>query len=139
MMKSLLLVLAMAASLLGQSTDDKSIRDLIQSYMDTRGRLDAKAVEGLFTADVDQLVSSGEWRKGKAAVVAGTIGSSQQSTETRTLTVDTIRMVTGDIAVVDCRYVLGARNMWSTFVVKREAGRWLISAIRNMLPATAGR
>ena len=41
-------------------------------YVDARDRKDAKATEALFTADADQLVSSGEWRKGRDAVVRGT-------------------------------------------------------------------
>jgi len=45
---------------------------VVAKYVDARERIDPKAVEPLFTSDADQLVSSGEWRRGREAVVRGT-------------------------------------------------------------------
>ncbi len=94
----------------------------------------------LFTADADQLVSSGEWRRGREELVKGTLASSQQTTGTRTIAIETIRFPLADVAIADGRYEItggsgGDRRMWSTFVMARQEGRWQISAIRNMLPA----
>ncbi len=117
--------------------DDKEVRDVVQKYLDARERRDAKAVEALFTADADQLVSSGEWRKGRDAVVSGTLASSDSNAGRRTITVQSARFVTRDTAVVDGRYELGERKMWATFVMTRTPAGWKIAAIRNMLPAAA--
>ncbi|MBO0721448.1 MAG: SgcJ/EcaC family oxidoreductase [Blastocatellia bacterium] len=121
--------------------DDAAIRQIVSKYVDARERIDPKAVEELFTSDADQLVSSGEWRRGREAVVQGTMASSSSTGGKRTITVETIRMITPDVAIADGRYELtglaggATRSMWTTLVLKRTEKGWRISAIRNMLPA----
>ena len=120
---------------------EAEIYDLVRRYVEAREARDAKAIEALFTADADQLVSSGEWRRGRDAVVKGTLASSAASGGSRTITVETVRMLGPDVAVADGRYEISGlagaetRRMWATFVVVRQNGTWRISAIRNMLPA----
>ncbi|MEO8370685.1 MAG: SgcJ/EcaC family oxidoreductase [Candidatus Solibacter sp.] len=120
---------------------EAAIKDVVARYVDARDQKDAKATEALFTADADQLVSSGEWRKGRDAVVKGTMASSEASGGKRTITVETVRFLTPDVALADGRYEIAgtngaaARRMWSTFLMTRTADGWKISAIRNMLPA----
>jgi uncharacterized protein (TIGR02246 family) len=132
---------AQAAPTAARSPDEAAIRDLVQQYVNAREHQDAAAVEALFTADADQLVSSGEWRNGRAAVVRGAIASSQRTGGKRSIEVTSIRFLTPDVAIADGRYTLtnmtggGNRDMWTTLVVKRESGAWRIAAIRNMLPA----
>jgi uncharacterized protein (TIGR02246 family) len=119
-------------------TDDAAIRGVVQRYVDAREARDPEAVAALFTPDADQLVSSGEWRRGRDVLVKGALSSSARTTGTRTIVVETIRMIGPDVAIADGRYeISGAetRRMWSTFVFVRQQGRWRISAIRNMLPA----
>ena len=47
------------------------------------------------------------------------------------------------IAIADGEYTIAAtataaaRKMWTSFVIVRSGGSWRISAIRNMLPASA--
>ena len=122
------------------AADDAAIRDVVRRYVDAREARDPEAVAALFTADADQLVSSGEWRRGRDVLVKGTMASSARTTGTRTVVVETIRMVGPDVAMADGRYeISGAetRKMWSTFVMARQQGQWRISAIRNMLPGAA--
>ena len=120
--------------------DDAAIREVVSKYVDARERIDPKSVEELFTSDADQLVSSGEWRKGRDAVVRGTMESSRRTGGKRSITVESVRMLTPDVAIADGRYELtglagGAdRSMWTTLVLKRTEKGWRISAIRNMLP-----
>lgn len=122
-------------------TDDAAVRELVRLYNNAREANDPRAIEALFVADADQLVSSGEWRRGRDVLVKGAMASSARTGGTRTLTVEAIRMVTPDVAVADARYEISGladgstRRMWSTFVVVRRDGAWKISAIRNMLPA----
>jgi uncharacterized protein (TIGR02246 family) len=118
--------------------DDEAIRALVKNYLAARDTGDPRAVNALFTADADQLVSTGEWRRGRDALVKGTIASTKAGGN-RTLTVESIRYIAADAAVADARYELagsaGTRHMWSTFVLVRAGGGWQIAAIRNMLPA----
>jgi uncharacterized protein (TIGR02246 family) len=133
----------------GSAGGDAAVRDLVKKYEAARNATDTKAVAALFTADSDQLVSSGEWRKGRDAVVRGAMASSAATGGKRTLTVDSIRYPAPDVAIADARYDLAGladgqeRHMWSTFVLVRGPDGWRIAAIRNMLPAapvpTAGR
>jgi uncharacterized protein (TIGR02246 family) len=121
--------------------DEAAIREVVSKYVDARERIDPKAVEELFTSDADQLVSSGEWRRGRDAVVRGTMASSSRTGGKRAITVESIRFVTRDVAIADGRYELtglaggATRSMWTTLVMKRTENGWRISAIRNMLPA----
>ncbi len=123
------------------ASDDRAIRDVIGAYAAARDAQDPKATQALFVADADQLVSSGEWRRGRDALVTGAMASSARTAGTRTLDVESVRIITGDVAIVDARYEIRdaaggvARRMWSTFVLVRHDGAWRISAIRNMLPA----
>ncbi|MBS1787915.1 MAG: SgcJ/EcaC family oxidoreductase [Acidobacteria bacterium] len=123
------------------ANDEAAIRAVVAKYVDARERIDPKAVEQLFTDDADQLVSSGEWRKGRPAVVKGTMASSTNTGGKRTITVESVRLVTPDVAIADGRYELTGlaggttRSMWTTIILKRSHKEWRITAIRNMLPA----
>jgi uncharacterized protein (TIGR02246 family) len=137
------LALIAATSLFAQASasDEAAIRELVQKYVDGRERKDPKAVEALFTTDADQLVSSGEWRKGRGEVVQGTLASSQSTGGHRTIAVESVRFIAPTVAIVDGRYELAGlaggttRKMWTTLLVSRGAEGWRIAAIRNMLPA----
>ena len=132
----------MIAALFCMAADPETdIRAAIQKYVNVRDHPDPQALESLFTADADQLVSSGEWRKGREAVVKGTITASQKETGKRTITVESIRFLTKTVAIADGRYDLldaagnPTRKMWTSIVLIRERSGWSIAAIRNMLPA----
>ena len=120
---------------------EAAIRQLIQQYLEARDRNDPGALRKLLVPDSDQLVSSGEWRKGRDAVVSGTLASSRRTSGVRAIMLETIRFITADTAVADGRYDLTglsdseSRRMWSTFVVVRTPEGWRLAAIRNMLPA----
>jgi uncharacterized protein (TIGR02246 family) len=118
--------------------DDDSIRAVVRTYLEAREKRDDKLLATVFAEDVDQLVSSGEWRRGLPDLVKGTLASSARETGRRTVEIETIRYITKDVAIADGRYTIAgdanARRMWSTFVMKRVKGGWKVSAIRNMLP-----
>jgi uncharacterized protein (TIGR02246 family) len=138
--------LALGASLFAQGSggaaaDEAAVRALVQHYMDARDRQDPRAIESLFTPDADQLVSSGEWRKGRPEVVKGTMASSQSTGGKRTITVGSVRFISPGVAIADGRYDLTGlaggetRHMWTSLVAVKIASVWKIAAIRNMLPA----
>ena len=135
------LALANPAAQSKKPDEDAAIREVIRSYMAAREQGNASALSALFTADADQLTSSGEWRRGREALVTGTLASSKSNAGARTITIKTVRFPAPGVAIADGEYVIAAsqagaaRNMWTSFVMVREDGRWRISAIRNMLPA----
>jgi len=137
--RSLSLIFIPAVLLFAQS-DEVAIRQMVQKYVDARESMDAKAIEALFTEDADQLVSTGEWRKGRGEVVKGTMASSQSSAGKRTITVVSVRFPASGVAIADGRYEIAGpvtRSMWTTLVLTRGSDGWRIAAIRNMLPAPA--
>src|SRR5688572_29737388 len=111
-MKRILLLLAftvLALSLYAQATTPtdqqrKEISSLIDKYSEAREKRDTILLKSILTSDVDQLVSTGEWRNGIDASVKGMLNSSASSPGTRTLTVEKLRMLGSDNAIVDCRY-----------------------------------
>ena len=133
----LLVGLGLAGLAPAQSADEAAVREVVRKYVDAREHIDPKATEALFTADADQLVSTGEWRRGRAEVVKGSMASSQRSAGARTIAVESVRFVGADVAIADGRYEIGERKMWTTIVLARGSDGWRITAIRNMLPAAA--
>ena len=118
----------------------KAITSLIDQYSEAREKSDTVLLKSILTIDVDQLVSTGEWRIGIGASVQGMLKSSANSPGTRTLRIENIRMFNSSTAIVDCRYEIQntdgtIRKMWSTFLVVAEKKEWKITAIRNMMPA----
>lgn len=141
-----LVVLAAAGALFAQSvpngdSDKTAIRNVVKKYVDAREHMDAAAIQSLFTADADQLVSSGEWRKGREAVVRGAMASSRRTGGSRSITVESIRFPAPGVAIADGRYDLSGlaggttRHMWTTLILVKGSVGWQIAAIRNMLPA----
>jgi uncharacterized protein (TIGR02246 family) len=128
----------LAAQTPSASTDEPAVREVVRRYVNARELKDPAAIEALFTADADQHTTSGEWRRGRAQIVPGTLESSKRNPGTRNITVQAIRFITPDVAIADGPYEItgttGTRRMWATLVLKREAGGWRIAAIRNMIP-----
>lgn len=141
MLRILLLVLGIAVMPVFAVDEEALVRKLVDRYSAAREGEDTAALETLFTEHADQLVSSGEWRRGRAALVQGMIASSRNNPGNRTITVETVTFIHDGVAVANARYEIAgdanrpARRMWSTFVCVRGEGGWHIAAIRNMLPA----
>ncbi len=137
------LLLPASLSAQGKIERDKQTRDiysLIDNYSLAREKKDTVLLKDILTGDIDQLVSTGEWRNGIGESVQGMLRSSASSPGTRTLTVEKVRFLDSKNAIADARYEIrnadgSTRKMWSTFIVVEQNGRWKIAAIRNMLPS----
>ena len=123
-----------------QSSEEAAIRAVVRNYVNARELRDPAAIEALFTADADQHTTAGEWRRGRPQVIRGSLSSSTQNPGNRSITVETVRFITPDVAIADGPYEItmndSVRRMWTTLVLEREEGAWRIAAIRNMVPAT---
>jgi uncharacterized protein (TIGR02246 family) len=123
------------------SAGETAVRAIVQKYVDAREAKDPKAIEELFTDDADQLVSDGTWRKGRDALVRGMLESSKKNPARRSITVESVRFLTPDVALADGRYTQKGqaggkdREMWTAITLKRGPDGWQIAAIRNMLPS----
>lgn len=131
--------LIQAQELAMTSKQRMEISAVIDQYSMARDKKDTVLLKSILTSDVDQLVSSGEWRTGIGEAVKGMLRSSENNTGSRKIIVDKVRLLTGQSGVVDARYEIQnsdgtTRKMWSTFLVVYQAEKWKIAAIRNMLP-----
>ena len=123
-----------------RAADERAIKAVIQEFLDARDANDAARLGAILTTDVDQQQTSGATRRGREAVVSGSLETQRSTGGKRTITVDSVRFVAADVAIADGRYdSLGRadgtdRHMLTSMVLKREAGRWRIAAIRNALP-----
>lgn len=131
-------------SVIAQNLEEKTSKNqeiylLIEQYNQARENKDTTLLENILITDVDQLVSSGEWRRGIEESIEGMLRSSNRNPGTRTITVEKIRFVDSNVAIVDTKYEIkldnnNVRNLWSTFIVVQREGEWKIAAIRNMSP-----
>ncbi len=123
-----------------EKSESSDIIHLISKYSQARESMDTVLLDQILMEDLDQLVSSGTWRNGKEESMKGMLRSSTSNPGDRKLTVDKIRFLSKDVALVDAKYEIinngeVIRKMWSTFVVQKIEKEWKIAAIRNMLPA----
>ncbi len=117
---------------------EKKLHALINKYVQAREANDSGVLASILTSDVDQLVSSGNWRKGKSMAIKGMLRSSSNNRGKRSITVDQIRILTKNCALIDTKYEIqkadhSVRKMWSSFTSVKRGGTWKIAAIRNML------
>jgi uncharacterized protein (TIGR02246 family) len=134
-----------AAQSADRAADEQAVRAVIQAFLDTREKNDAAGLAALLTPDVDQRQTSGNVRRGRDAVVSGSLATQESTGGRRTITVDSLRFVGADVALADGRYDSVGRadgtdqRMLTSMVLRREAGAWKIAAIRNMLPTAPQR
>lgn len=131
-------------SVIAQDREEKNSKNqdiylLIEQYNQARENKDTDLLETILTQDVDQLVSSGEWRRGIETSIQGMLISSNRNPGERTISIETIRFLNPNVAIVDTKYEIKldsnqVRNLWSTFIVVQQEGNWKIAAIRNMSP-----
>lgn len=119
--------------------DSEAIIALIDNYSKARELQDTVLLKEILMPNIDQLVSTGEWRMGLQAAIEGMQRSSNTNQGKRTLIVDKVKFLSKEVAVADARYVIESENgnirkMWSAFFLVLTDEGWKISGIRNMLP-----
>jgi uncharacterized protein (TIGR02246 family) len=132
------------AQIADHAADEKAIKAVIQEFLDARDANDAKRLSAVLTADADQQQTSGERRRGRDAVVKGSLSTQQSTGGKRRIAVDSIRFIAADAALADGRYDSVGRadgsdlHMLTAIVLRREGGAWKIAAVRNMVPSGEG-
>ena len=129
-----------ATSLVTAQNEEGLIVDLVDQYGQARVEKNAELLKKILVPEIDQLVSTGEWRRGLDESLAGMMRSSTRQPGSRSLTVEKVRFINQQTAIADARYEIDngdgtQRKMWSTFIAVLEGKQWKIAAIRNMLPA----
>ena len=130
-----------AAEISAVVTDrEAAISELIVQYLETRAQKNEQGLLALLTEDIDQLTTSGNLRSIRSDVSRGSLATTRSNSGERSITVETIRFVRPDVAMVNARYDIVDRSngpdlhCLTSILVVMEGARWLISAIRNMQP-----
>ena len=87
-----------------RAADERAIKAVIQGFLDKRDANDAAGLSALLTADADQQQTSGAMRRGRDAVVTGSLATQRSTGGKRTISVDSVRIVAADVAIADGRY-----------------------------------
>jgi len=122
--------------------DEQAITALVAAREAAWNAGDTAAYAQLLTEDCDLVSATGRAARGREALLklyAEQHANAYAGARTRT-TVETVRMLGKDAAIADAAYALeggpGAlqaiRRGRLTFVVRRDAGRWRIAAIRTI-------
>ena len=146
---TLLLTISGAESRPG-ADEQSSIRAIVTDFETAWAKCDAKALSGLWTDDGDFQSPYGSLAKGRAEVEKfySSALSAGYCQSKATGTIDNIRFVRNDVAVVDGTWgIQGARDQNGkaqaeekgrfTAVAKKQGSKWLIVAQREMIPANA--
>jgi uncharacterized protein (TIGR02246 family) len=114
------------------ASDEAAVRGVVAKYVDARETKDPSAIGALFTDDADQYNSAGEWRRGRDAIVKGTLQSSQRNSGSRSIALKAVRFPAPGLAIADGEYGIGEQRLWTTLVLSRQGDSWKIEAIRNI-------
>ena len=125
---------AVAQQKSSEKQDEAAVRAIVANYVEARESKDAAAIGALFTDDADQFNSAGEWRRGREAIVKGTLQSSQRNSGSRSIELKAVRFPAPGVAIADGEYGIGAQRLWTTLVLTRQGETWRITAIRNSAP-----
>lgn len=96
-----------------------AISTVIEMYVRARETQVTLMLNKILTTDMDQLVSSGNWRNIREMAIEGMLRSSANNPGKRTLTIQKLRFLNTESDLADCKYQ-----------IKNSAG-----SERNMLPA----
>jgi uncharacterized protein (TIGR02246 family) len=125
---------------MADSGAEAAISELLTQYLETRAQNNEHGLLALLAEDVDQLTTSGNLRSGRDDVSSGSLATTRNNSGERSITIETIRFIRPDVAMVNARYdIVNRRNgpdshYLTSILVVMEDERWLISAIRNMQP-----
>ena len=87
-----------------ETKSKQEIHALIDKYVQARETKDTALLESILTTQIDQLVSSGNWRIGKAESMAGMLRSSNINPGSRTIKIEKIRFLNPESAIADAKY-----------------------------------
>ena len=132
----------------GRAEDESAIRRQIDQFTAAWNKADAKATAQCFTDDADYISSTGQKGDGRAGiekVLAEQFAGVYKGATLKT-TITSIRFLKPDVAIVNGSFEVSAmkspdgkelpvRKGLSTNIAAKQGDKWLIAALRGMVPA----
>jgi uncharacterized protein (TIGR02246 family) len=116
-----------------RAVEEQAVRAVLARFYEGWNAHDADKMVSVFADDVDHINVFAEWRRGKELLRdeirefhAGPGRNSQ-----KTYTVEKIRFVKPDVAVVQVRSLSTVGNI-GTYVLTKDTGRWLVVSFTNV-------
>lgn len=128
---------------LAQTPDPSPVRPLIESYQMTWNTHDASTLADFFTEEADLVMGNQPRQRGRSAVEGWWRGyfANQEPGRKLTIEVTSLQFLQDGVAVVNVHTTTGgvdalhrklpSRTARGTWVVSRQSGEWLISAMRG--------
>jgi uncharacterized protein (TIGR02246 family) len=135
--RSLMLALFCAAAVAetGNPREEQAIRSVLGQFYEGWNAHDPAKMTAIYADDVDHINTRAEWHKGKAAIhadlVRGHAPGGRLSDSHKVHTVEKIRFLKPDVAVVQVRSISKIGNI-GTYVMTKQNGRWLVVSFTNV-------
>jgi uncharacterized protein (TIGR02246 family) len=121
-----------------------AIRARIEAYLTVWNSHDPSALAAFFTDDADVIMGNGPITRGRQAIqeLWRNYFATQEPERRATLVVDSVRLITTDVALINIATTTGGRNAQGqelhtrkargTWVLVDQGGEWVIAAMRGM-------
>lgn len=119
--------------------EEESIRSVLARFYEGWNAHDVEKMVSVYAEDVDHINVYAKWNQGKPAIreAIKTFHSGPGKNDHKTYTIEKIRFIKPDVAVVHVRSLSTVGNI-GTYVMSKETGAWLVVSFTNVeyaLPA----
>ncbi|HLO60317.1 MAG TPA: SgcJ/EcaC family oxidoreductase [Bacteroidales bacterium] len=115
------------------SEEEKAIKDVLGRFYEGWNTHDVDKMISVYAEDIDHINTHAQWHKGKAAIKDDLIQfhSGPGKNSYKTYTIEKIRFIKPDVAVVQVRSISSVGNI-GTYVMSKEKGKWLVVSFTNV-------
>jgi uncharacterized protein (TIGR02246 family) len=121
-----------------QSAEEAAIRSVLTRFYEGWNSHDVEKMISAYSEDVDHINTRAKWNQGKPAIreALSIFHSGPGKSDRKTYTVEKIRFIKPDVAVVHVRSLSAVGNI-GTYVMTKPRGQWLVVSFTNVEYALA--